>query len=237
MRASVLQASIAIAALLAASVMAQEPRSTEIIERALQAKADTDAGKKVYREHCSSCHGAHAYGNADEVIPALAGQLPIYVIKQMVDLAEGARTSADMHRIAARRPVSTPQGLSDIASYLGSLDPNPKPQTGDGSQLAMGKRYYQGLCAYCHGAQGGGNEEHATPALRRQHYSYLLMQMRDLSTEHRYSVDIEIVDALQRLSYDQLTAIADYASRLPMAGDVLVNSERQAPKPARATPP
>ncbi len=237
MRESVLQVAVAIAALLAPPVMAQEPRSTEIIERALQAKPNTDAGRKTYREHCSSCHGAHAYGNADEVIPALAGQLPIYVIKQLVDLAEGGRTSADMHRIAARLPVSTPQGLSNIASYLGSLDPNPNPQTGDGSQLSMGKRYYQGLCAYCHGAQGGGNEAHATPALRRQHYSYLLMQMRDLSTEHRFSVDIEIVDALQRLPYDQLSAIADYASRLPIAGDVRVNSEAEAPKPVRSTLP
>ncbi|HEY0682251.1 MAG TPA: c-type cytochrome [Steroidobacter sp.] len=237
MRATLLKLSMVIAALLANPVVGQELRSTEIIERALRAKPDMEAGKRIYREHCSACHGANAYGNADEVIPSLAGQLPIYVIKQLVDLAEGARTSADMHRIAAKQPVSTPQGLSDIAAYLGTLDPNPKPQTGDGSQLAMGKRYYQGLCAYCHGAQGGGNEARATPALRRQHYSYLLMQMRDLSAEHRYSVDLEIVDTLQRLSYDQLSAIADYASRLPMAGDVLANFEQDAPKPARSTPP
>lgn len=236
MRAVPLQVSMLLATLFVNPAVAQEPRGTEIIERALQAKPSMDAGKKIYREHCSACHGARAYGNADEVIPALAGQLPIYVIKQLVDLAENDRTSAAMHRIAGKQPVSTPQGLSDIAGYLGSLDPNPKPQTGDGSHLAMGKRYYQGLCAYCHGAQGGGNEAHATPALRRQHYSYLLMQMRDLSSEHRFSIDLEIVDMLQRLSYDQLSAIADYASRLPMAGEALVNSDR-APEPSRATPP
>lgn len=224
MHGSLLTLSLVIASMLAGSAVGQEIRSTDIIERALQAKPDTETGKRVYREHCSACHGGQAYGNADEVIPALAGQLPIYVIKQLVDLAEGGRASADMHRIAAKKPLSTPQGLSDIAGYLAALDPNPKPETGDGAQLAMGKRYYQGLCAYCHGAQGGGNEAHATPALRRQHYSYLLMQMRDLSADHRYSVDVAIVDTLQRLSHDQLSAIADYASRLPLAGDTLVHS-------------
>lgn len=224
------------ASMIGGAAAAQGMRSTELIERALQAKPDTDAGKKIYLEHCSACHGAEAYGNADQVVPALAGQLPIYVIKQLVDLAEGGRTSADMHRIAAKKPLTTPQGLRDIATYLGTLDPNPKPETGDGSQLAMGKRYYQGLCAYCHGAQGGGNEAHATPALRRQHYSYLLMQMRDLSMEHRYSVDVAIVETLQRLSQDQLAAIADYASRLPTSGKTLVDSEPGRSKSAQPTP-
>jgi cytochrome c553 len=233
MHASSLTLSIVIAWMFASPAIAQDIRSTEIIERALQAKPDTEAGKKIYFEHCASCHGPEAYGNAGEVIPALAGQLPIYVIKQLVDLAEGGRTSADMHRVASKKPLSTPQGLRDIASFLGTLDPNPKPETGDGAQLAMGKRYYQGLCAYCHGAQGGGNEAHATPALRRQHYSYLLQQMRDLSTEHRYSVDVAIVETLQRLSYDQLSAIADYASRLPIASDALVRSEQVQPKLTR----
>jgi cytochrome c553 len=222
-----------IALMLASPAVGQDMRSTDIIERALQAKPDTEAGKKVYGEHCAGCHGPQAYGNANEVIPALAGQLPIYIIKQLVDLAEGARGSEDMHRIASKKPLSTPQGLRDVASFLGTLDPNPKPETGDGAQLAMGKRFYQGLCAYCHGAQGGGNEAHATPALRRQHYSYLLQQMRDLSAEHRYSVDVAIVDTLQRLSYDQLSAMADYASRLPLVGDTLAHSEERKPEPTR----
>jgi cytochrome c553 len=217
MRTSLPTLPMIFALMLANPAIGQEMRSTEIIERALQAKPDVEAGEKLYREHCASCHSAQAYGNADEVIPALAGQLPIYVIKQMVDVAEGGRSSAQMHRVAARKPLSTPQALSNVAGYLGTLNPNPKPQTGDGTQLAMGKRYYQGLCAYCHGAQGGGNEAHATPALRRQHYSYLLMQMRELSAGHRYSVDLAIVETLQQLTYDQLSAIADYASRLPMA--------------------
>jgi cytochrome c553 len=195
---------------------AQAQRGVEIIERALKLQPDLAEGRKLYSEHCASCHGAKAYGNAHEVIPSLAAQLPIYVIKQLADIAEGSRTAPEMHRVVARKPLSTPQGLKNVASYIGSLDPNPRPEIGDGNQLALGKRYYQGLCAYCHGAQGGGNEAHATPALRRQNYSYLLMQMRDLSSGHRYAVDEAILATLQELSYDQFTAIADYTARLPM---------------------
>jgi cytochrome c553 len=217
--------------LMARSAGAQVPRSVEIIERALRLQPDLAEGRKLYSEHCASCHGGAAHGNAHEVIPALAGQLPIYIIKQLADIAEGLRTAPEMHRVVARKPLSTPQGLRNVASYVGSLDPNPRPETGDGKQLALGKRYYQGLCAFCHGAQGGGNEAHATPALRRQNYSYLLMQMRDLSSGHRYTVDETILATLQELSYEQLTAIADYVARLPLVNTPVDMTESSGPAP------
>lgn len=213
------------------SAAAQTQRNVDIIERTLQLQPDVGNGRKLYREHCASCHGADAWGNADSVIPELAGQLPIYVIKQLADLAEGQRTAPEMHRVVAMKPLNTLQAVRDIASYLGTLDPNPKPELGDGLQLALGKRHYQGLCAYCHGAQGGGNETHATPALRRQHYSYLLMQMRSLANGHRYSVDIEISALLEALSFEQMTAIADYAARLPMVNDSASTTVSGKPRP------
>ena len=86
---------------------------------------------------------------------------------------------------------------------------------GDGKDLVAGKRYYAGLCAFCHGSSAEGNEKHATPSLRNQHYSYLLMQTRGLAVGHRYSVPIEVIQVLEELPYEQMTAIADYLSRLP----------------------
>lgn len=217
--------SIGCMTMLGVPVNAQEFRRDELVLQALHAERNIKVGKKLYREQCASCHGKKAYGNASDVIPSLASQLPIYLIKQFVDIAEGERASTDMHRITARKSLTTPQAIGNLAHYLGSLDPNPKPETGDGSQLATGKRYYQGLCAFCHGEQGGGNEAHATPALRRQNYSYLLMQMRELSADHRLSVSAEIVDMLQQLTYEQFMAIADYASRLPMVDSTLAQSK------------
>ena len=202
-------------ALMARSADAQTDRGTEIIERALSAEPDKRHGAQLYRERCASCHGKRAHGSSDPVTPALAGQLPLYLIKQLVDFSEGDRSEPEMHRVIALKQLSTPQAIRDVSSYLTALTGNTRPEVGDGNDLATGKRYYDGLCAFCHGTQGEGNEQHATPSLQGQHYSYLLMQMRRLAIGHRYSVPNEVIDVLEQLPLDTMTAIADYASRLP----------------------
>jgi cytochrome c oxidase subunit 2 len=198
------------------SAAAQTERGTEIIERALAAEPDERDGARIYRDRCASCHGRSAHGSADPVTPSLAGQQALYLIKQMVDFAEGDRTAPEMHRIVALKDLSTPQSIRDVSSYLNRLPGNTRPETGNGKDLAAGKRYYDGLCAFCHGQSGEGNEQHATPALRGQHYSYLLMQSRRLAVGHRYSVPVEVIEVLEEVPFDRLMAIADYASRLPV---------------------
>lgn len=202
-------------ALFTRAAAGQTQRGIDLIEQALAAKPDKRHGARLYRELCSSCHGKRAHGGASPVTPSLAAQLPIYLIKQLVDFAEGDRTEPEMHRVVALKQVSSPQAIRDIAAFLADLPANPRPELGDGKALAAGKRYYDGLCAFCHGQQAEGNADHATPALRRQHYSYLLMQSRRLAVGHRYSVPIEVIEVLEKVSFDELTAIADYASRLP----------------------
>lgn len=197
------------------SAAAQSRRGVEIIEQSLAAKANIAAGERLFEEHCSACHGERALGDPKAGAPALAGQIPLYVIKQLVDMAERERDVPEMHRVVSRKELSRPQGIADVAAYIGRLPPNSSPEVGDGTELALGKRYYQGLCAFCHGEQGAGDEQHATPALRGQHYSYLLAQMRELANMHRYSVDVAIVEALDGLSFAQMQAVADYTARLP----------------------
>lgn len=211
---------VLILALATRSAAAQTERGTEIIERALATTPDQRAGAKIFRERCASCHGSNAYGSADPVTPALAGQQALYLIKQMADFGEGDRAAPEMHRVVALKELSTPQAIRDVSSYLTGLPGNPHPETGDGKDLAAGKRYYDGLCAFCHGKRGEGNEQHATPALQRQHYSYLLMQSRRLAAGHRYSVPSEVMDVLQSVPFDTLMSIADYASRLPTQAPV-----------------
>jgi cytochrome c553 len=204
-------------ALFTRAAAAQTERGNALIEQTLATRPDKQQGEHLYREVCSSCHGAKAYGSADPVTPSLAGQLRLYLIKQLVDFAEGDRTEPEMHRVVALKRLSTPQAVSDITAFLADLPANPGPELGDGTALAAGKRYYDGLCAYCHGKQGEGNAGHATPSLSRQHYAYLLMQSRRLAVGHRYSVPVEVIQVLEKVPFDQLTAIADYASRLPAA--------------------
>jgi cytochrome c553 len=194
---------------------AQTERASALIEQTLALRGDASGGKSLYKELCASCHGPQAYGNPATVTPALAQQLPAYLIKQLVDFAEDDRSSPEMHRVVALKRLTSPQAMSDLATYLRGLPPNPQPELGDGKHLAAGKRYYEGLCAFCHGANAEGSEQHATPSLQHQHYSYLLMQARGLAVGHRYSVPVEVIQVLEQLPFEQMTAIADYASRLP----------------------
>jgi cytochrome c553 len=210
-------AATGLAVLLSDAAVGQAGRTEELVERALALPPNEQSGKNLFDEHCASCHGPRAHGDAGNVTPALAAQLPIYLIKQLVDMTEGGRDVPEMHRVASRKALTAPQAVRDVATYVSGLPRNTAPEHGDGSDIPTGRRYYQGLCAFCHGEQGEGNEAHATPAVRGQHYSYLLAQMRKLSAMHRYSVNVEIVEALEALPFDRATAVADYMSRLPEA--------------------
>ena len=214
-------------ALWASSAAGQAIRGSELIERAVALKPDAAHGAALYREHCSQCHGRQAHGDPKTVTPSLARQPALYLIKQLADFIEGHREGPEMHRTAARKELSSPQAVRDLVAHLTQLPANPSAQTGDGGDLALGAAIFQKTCAQCHGRQGEGSEEHATPALQRQHYSYLLMQMRQLGKGHRYAVDIDVMELLEALTLDQLNAVADYASRLP-------NSAREAIAQRRA---
>jgi cytochrome c553 len=206
---------IVMLALWGATAIAQTQRGNEIIQRALVLEPDDANGASLYRELCSACHGKQAHGNPGSVTPVLAGQIQRYLIKQFVDFAEGDRTAPEMHRVAALKKLTTPQAMRDLASYVSALPAPSTTEVGDGRQLALGARVYESMCAECHGAEGQGDITFAVPTLQRQHYSYLLSQMRSLAVGHRYSVDISVIELLETLSFDQLTAVADYASRLP----------------------
>ena len=207
---------IVVMLLLGEPVIAQTRRSVELMDRAIELRPNISHGRALYQQHCASCHGVDAYGDTGKVVPALAAQLPVYIIKQLADIAEGQRTAPEMHRVVATKSMSTPQALRDVASYLGSLNPNSQPERGDGTKLAIGKRNYQILCSSCHGRQGAGHEGRATPALRGQNYAYLVMRMRDIATGHGSTLDITVTESLEQLTYEQLTALADYASRLSL---------------------
>lgn len=216
---------VALAAVLLAlatyTAAAQTERATLLIDRALALRADVPSGRSLYKNLCAACHGLQAYGNPATVTPSLAGQLPEYLLKQLVDFAEDERTAPEMHRVVALKQLSSPQAIRDLATYIAQLPPDPQPEVGEGKDLAAGERYYDGLCAFCHGQSAQGNAQHATPALQHQHYSYLLMQTRGLAAGHRYSVPVEVIQDLEGLPFEQMTAIADYLSRLPAKDPIL----------------
>jgi len=67
---------------------------------------------------CMACHGPAGVGNEAAKFPALRGQQPIYVVKQLHDYASGARTTGPnnvMQMIAARL---TDDDMRNLAAYV-----------------------------------------------------------------------------------------------------------------------
>jgi cytochrome c553 len=193
---------------------AQTDRARDIITKAIELPAHPVAGARTYAAHCAECHGRDAQGNASTVTPALAGQVLSYLLKQLVDMSDADRPVQEMHRLMARPEVHAPQNLRDLATHLSSLRPIDVPEVGDGTRLEVGERIYNSICLQCHGPRGRGNYQRMVPALRGQHYSYLLMQARQMAVGHRYGVDVEVIDLLEALTFEELAAVSDYISRL-----------------------
>lgn len=180
---------------------------------ALKAKGDAARGAVAY-EICQGCHGARALGRADGTYPRLAGQHATVLIKQLTDVRAGLRDNQTMYPYVGRH-VITPQEIADIAMYLQGLPSPDNNGTGPGTALARGETIYQVHCADCHGTKGRGAAAKFYPRVAGQHYAYLLREARMIRDGRRRNVHPEMVAAIADYDADDLSAVADYMSRLP----------------------
>jgi cytochrome c553 len=197
-----------------APVIASPARVEQMVQRALQLDRHPEQGARQYEKYCSSCHGPDALGNSVRVIPSLAGQRRAYLIKQLADFTELERAGDDMHKVVARTPLDEPQTWVDIAAYLNSLPPAVLQETGEGVGVEFGEAIFQEQCASCHEEDARGDDDGFVPSLRNQHYSYLLRQMRGLGSTHQRNVEPDLSRFLESFESDELTAVADYLSRM-----------------------
>jgi cbb3-type cytochrome c oxidase subunit III len=184
------------------------------VRTALQLDQNAKRGAKVYSRHCAQCHGPQALGNAATALPSLAGQRRAYLIKQLADFTEHERDSRTMHQVVAQPELSDPQTWADLAGYLNTLPVARFPKTGDGRDLELGEAIFQEQCVSCHEEDARGDDDGFVPSLRDQHYSYLVGQMRGIAEWHRTNVDADLVRFLDSLDTEEVTAVADYLSRL-----------------------
>ncbi|MDP2196285.1 MAG: c-type cytochrome, partial [Rhodocyclaceae bacterium] len=104
----------------------------------------------------------------------------------------------------------------DIAAYLQAL---PVPATqgqGAGNDLTRGARLYQADCAVCHGARGEGNADKFYPRVSGQHFRYLLRENRLIRDNQRRNANPEMIGVIKNYTDDDIAAVADFMSRLPV---------------------
>ena len=204
----------AAALLCGASAVASPTRVDQLVRTALQLDPNASRGAALYLQNCARCHGQGAIGDPRNVIPALAAQREAYLIKQLADFTELEREGPEMHAVVSRSPLNEPQSLADVAAYLSHLPPARALETSDGEGVELGEAIFQEQCASCHEEDARGDDDGFVPSLRDQHYSYLVRQMRSLAGSHRLNVDTDLVRFLDSLDTEEMTAVADYLSRL-----------------------
>lgn len=215
-----LRRSATIAGIVAATVLscqvalASKERSDALVQSTLQLDADVRHGAKVFAEHCARCHGGAALGDAAKAVPALAGQRKSYLVKELADFLERERAGATMHGVVSQQAIAEPQVWADVANFLSNLAPLATPSPGDGKQLRLGEAIFQEQCASCHEDDARGDDDGFVPSLRSQHYSYLVQQVRSISSWHRANVESDLVLYLDSLAADETLAVADYLARL-----------------------
>ena len=193
---------------------ASKMRSDELVQSALQLDADSRRGAAVFTRNCASCHGQSALGNEAQGIPSLAAQRRAYLVKQLADFSADERASRTMHGVVAQKAIAEPQVWADVATFLSNLAPLTTPVAGNGKQLELGEAIFQDQCASCHEDDARCDDDGFVPSLRNQHYSYLVQQIRSISTWHRGNVDEDLVRFLDSLPTDETFAVADYLSRM-----------------------
>ena len=87
-----------------------------------RAEGDVEAGGKLYRKECGSCHGRDGWGDRNKAVPMLTGQYINYLWRQVDKYLEGVRIhdpEAPEDRLLAEFSQTE---MRDIFAYVSTLD-------------------------------------------------------------------------------------------------------------------
>lgn len=190
------------------------------LDKALLLKPESAHGVKIYAL-CGTCHGKQGWGKPDGSFPVIAGQHRKVIIKQLADIRARNRANPTMFPFADPQAIGGAQSIADVAEYITTLKMNPEPGQGKGDNLKHGGALYTEHCITCHGKDGAGNADAFFPRLMGQHFPYLNRQMLAIRDGGRKNANAEMVRRLKLLKDEDLEALSDYISRLPISPDLL----------------
>lgn len=175
------------------------------------------------RDHmwsCASCHGAAGEGNAST--PRQAGQVSDYLLKQLVDFRDGTRDNAHMAYVAKTLDEGEMQALAAYFAQIrlpSLVAPRLDGNLERGRQIVLEGDWKSNVpaCVQCHGA-GGEGVQPSFPALAGQQPEYLFTQLAQWHAGVRGNSPQQLMDRIvQRMTAEDMRAVADYLSTLPLA--------------------
>lgn len=199
------------AALAALAMISTQPLAQE------GGKAETIASQV-----CAACHAVDGNSTAP-VNPKIAGQIPEYLHKQLVDFkAQGnrkpERESAVMNGMVANLSEAE---MKSLAAYYAGQKLRPAA-AGDKELVALGEQIWRGgvaakgvpACAGCHGPTGAGIPAQY-PRLSGQFADYLITQLQAFKEGARDNDPNGMMRSIAAgLSEREIRAVAEYAAGL-----------------------
>lgn len=185
-------------------------------------KADSAKGQSIANQVCAACHGADGNSPVPNN-PKLAGQIPEYLQKQLVNFksAGGKKAERDNPVMAGMVVNLSPDDIRNVAAYYAGQ----RAKVGAAKSketLALGRKIWRtgdaprGLpaCASCHGAAGAGLPAQY-PRLAGQHAEYTEAQLKAFRAgERRNDANRMMQTVAARMSDPEIRAVADYIAGL-----------------------
>jgi len=196
-----------------------------------------DSGKTSYAT-CLACHGLEGEGNKLLNAPKIAGLQDWYIARQLHSFKKGVRGSheKDVYGMQMRpmaMALADDDTINNVALYVSTFKEKAQPaisqtakiSTAESASVSVtsstenGKNLY-GVCASCHGPDGGGNKALNAPRISGQKAWYVARQLANFKSGIRGSHEKDIYGQQMRpmsmtLANDQMIAdVSDYVSTL-----------------------
>lgn len=173
--------------------------------------------------NCNRCHAEDGGGRGEGAFPRLAGQSEAYLLGALQAYARGERHSGIMQPIAAGLEPAVLEALAQHYADLPPVSridaPEPTPDIlAQGLSLAERGVRERGIpsCVHCHGPKDGPRNP-MYPNIAGQYARYLNLQLELFTAGKRGGTEYAHImhSAAQRLTPEQMQALADYYASLP----------------------
>jgi len=186
------------------------------------AKPNMAKGEQVAKQVCAACHAGDG-NSAVAANPKLAGQIPEYLHKQLVNFKpQGGKRAERDNAVMAGMVASLSDGdMRDVAAYYASQKLRPAA-AGSKELAAQGQKLWRGgnaasgvpACAGCHGPDGAGIPSQF-PRLSGQFAEYVESQLKLFRAGGRANDPNGMMRGVAaRMSDQEIKAVAEYAAGL-----------------------
>ena len=185
-------------------------------------KVDLAKGQQIAAGACAICHGAD--GNSIwPANPKLAGQIPEYLSKQLMNFRPGKDNKADRPNniMAAFAAQLSPEDMRSVAAFYANQKLVPETAK-DKASVELGQKIFRGgiaeksvaACAGCHGPSGAGIPAQY-PLLGGQYAEYVEAQLKAFRSGERANDPNRMMRmTAARLSDAEIKALANYIAGL-----------------------